>query len=309
MARPLSRIGGQKLGWRWLAEEGAEQLADRVLRSIPPIEFPGVRKLASFFLEGRPPAFLNGEGSLETAAEICHCPVYFNPESAVAGYGRNAEVQANLGDRATDGTTADLGFEFLQRRHVKMRGMVGIDVRPARRLLTRRGGRTEFYLQRLDIRRVRALGGFGRLDIAALRGAGEQKTLQHHGAEDAALHMIENAAHIVRAEAGRQSGKAWVLGTIGEGSVQVLGIAEEDPDNTEDRGDARRHGFSDPALGRGWGFGACGMRRRSVHDCRTNIISYFCQGLLACIADRIALTIIIVVTEMTPPCNASALPP
>ena len=78
--------------------------------------------------------------------------------------------------------------------------------------------------------------------------------------------MVENAADIVRAEARGKRGKAGVLGSAGESGVEVLAVAKKDSDDTEDGGDAGRHGFASPALGRGWGFGACGMRRRLVHD-------------------------------------------
>ena len=255
-------------GWGF-AEQGAEHLSDGFFGAIAPVEVSGAWALVPLFSEFRLSAFLHVEEVFEFAAEFDQGQVEFVPEGALATAGRNTEVEANLGDRAADGTAPDLGFQFLQGRHGEVQGIVGVGFFRfgTFRFGARCGGRAEFHLQRLDIRLLGGRGALGRLDIASLRGAGEQIFLQHHGAQDAALHMREDATHIVRAESDRDCRESGMVGSLGERRVEVLAVAEEDPDHAQNRGDAGGHRGAGPALlGGGWWFGACGMRRRWVHD-------------------------------------------
>ena len=75
----------------------------------------GVNRVAAavFLLERFLPALLNAEDMLELAAEVRQYLVDFIPELALAAAGGDAEIHADIGDRAADGTTADLGLEFL----------------------------------------------------------------------------------------------------------------------------------------------------------------------------------------------------
>ena len=108
-------------------------------------------------------------------------------------------------------------------------------------------------------------GGLDGLNVAALGGAGEEVALQHHGFEEAALDMPENAAEVVGAEAGGDGGEAGVGCFLGEGLVEVLGVADEGTDDVEEERDARQ-GFW--VLWRWFGGWACG-----VHG-EINIICY-----------------------------------
>ena len=141
-----------------------------------------------------------------------------------------------------------------------MYGIVGVDTPRTLRLASLFGGRAEFDLHRLDILGFSRRGALGRFDIATLRSTGEQKTLQHHGAKDAPLHMSEDAPDVVRAETGGQYREMGMVGPIGEDLVQMLAVAEENANNTQDRGDAGGHGGASPVLlWGGRGRGACGM--------------------------------------------------
>jgi len=129
-----------------------------------------------------------------------------------------------------------------------MNGIVWIDsLRPGLHRFPR-DLRAELDFQRLDIL---GFGGYGRRcrrDIAALRGAGQQKSLQYHGAENPAPHMAENTAQIVGAEAGGEGGKAGVIDPFREHDIQTLAVAEQDADDAEDGADKGRHGFAGPVL-------------------------------------------------------------
>ena len=100
-------------------------------------------------------------------------------------------------------------------------------------------------------------------------GAGQKKTFQHHGAEDAALDVGKNAAEVVGAEAGGQSGEAGVVDFCWNCVVEQLAVAEEDAGDFEEEGDA---GERCPFL---WGSGVWGWFGgwlRSVHGGVTNIL-------------------------------------
>ena len=79
-------------------------------------------------------------------------------------------------------------------------------------------------------------------DVAVLGGAGEQIPFQHHGSEDAALDMAEDAADVVGAETGGQRGEAGVGGVVRDVLVQLPAVAEENADDVEEERDARRDG-------------------------------------------------------------------
>ena len=64
-------------------------------------------------------------------------------------------------------------------------------------------------------------------DVAALGGAGQQKTLQHHRSEDAAVDMGEDAADVVGAEAGGQRREARVVGFCWNFVFELAAVAEE----------------------------------------------------------------------------------
>ena len=234
-ARPLRRCGAW-LWVRWTArgrfpEEIAEQFTDRVFWAVLPGRVPVVCPAFPFFLEGFSSAFLDAEEFREIAAEMHHGPVKLGPHRAVAHVSGNAEVHADIGDGTADRTAAHLGFEFLQRGDGEMHGVVGIDARGAGGLDLGPGGRAEFHVQRCDVVGFGGAGGLRRLDIPALRGAGEQIPFQHHRAENAALHMRENAADVVGAEAVGKARKMPVFGAIGEGAVEVFAVAQQGSDD------------------------------------------------------------------------------
>ena len=235
IARPL-RLYGEWMYFRRPArrrfpEHVTEQLADGFFWLVLPIAVPGVSAFFSLFLESFPTTFLHTEERFESPAEMRHRSVNLGPERAVADVRGNPEVHTNLGDGLADGTAAHLRFEFFQRRHAEMHGIVGIDARGAVGFRARGRGGAEFHRQRLDIFCLGGAGGLSRLDIAALRGAGEQKLFQHHRAENAALHMRENAADVVGAEAVGKARKMPVFGAIGEGAVEVFAVAQQGSDD------------------------------------------------------------------------------
>ena len=138
----------------------------------------------------------------------------------------DAEVQADLGDSAADGTAEG------------RRAGIGVPL----------GLGAAFQAQRRDLVRVGGFGDRRRLDVSALGGASEQIALQRHGAEDAALDVGKNTAEVVGAPAYGQRGEAGVVDEFGEGFIQVLAKAQEGSDDMQERGDSVGHGLAGAVL-------------------------------------------------------------
>ena len=91
----------------------------------------------------------------------------------------------------------------------------------------------------------------GGLDVTALRGAGEQESLQHHGFEDAALDVPKNKTEVVGAESAGDGGEAVVVGLLRQGLVEMFAVAKERADDVQEEGDAGHLLLLVGALG-GW---------------------------------------------------------
>ena len=115
-------------------------------------------------------------------------------------------------------------------------------------------------------------------DLPAFSGAGEEVVFQGDEAEDAAPHAGENGQGVVGAEDGGQRGEARARGLGGGCFSEAAAVAEENPDEVEEGGEAFRHGLAGPVPG-GIGLGRPGDGwRLGVHVCGANGNVRGCQG-------------------------------
>src|SRR6201999_3528888 len=97
-------------------DEEAEDLAERVAAHVQPVP-GGVAVPTLLFGKCVSATGFLAHQLADAAAEMRHEVEEFVPELAVAEAGDDGEVEADILDRAADGTTACLALKVLQGRH------------------------------------------------------------------------------------------------------------------------------------------------------------------------------------------------
>src|SRR6201996_3684962 len=122
-------------GWRAetvrrrFADEAAECAAHGRWTQVPPVDVPGVWVFVAFAQEGLLAPRAHLIQAAEAAAIAPHCLFHLVPEFAQTETGRDAEVHADIGDGAADGTAAHLGRELFRHGRAERGRVVGAQKR------------------------------------------------------------------------------------------------------------------------------------------------------------------------------------